>query len=260
MPLIIGSDDARSDPCWGNSIAMLTVPLVAPPPPALPGAVVAPWLHAPSTRDAPTASAPSLVTFMNKSPPLDHRPGHRPTPGRRPARVHGYGAGRLSAPFAIGCRRGRPHAGLGRHRDVAAVRDESVADIRSPGGTQVAAEAMPYISHRPADCNTGRRGSGAWREPPTAEVVAAPSGLSHRRPINQIRRPNGLGGHHLMRVHLRRGVFGPSGPHHRHRASRGIVRGEPSRGGRLEPDGRGLSAAPTGLPPAGERLRGGGSA
>src|SRR5205814_5724651 len=42
----------------------------------------------------------------------------------------------------------------------------------SSGGSQVAAEAMPYISHRSADCKTGRRAIQSKRDAPTAGPAA----------------------------------------------------------------------------------------
>ena len=64
--------------------------------------------------------------------------------------------------------------------------------VRHPdsGGAQVAAEAMPYISLRPADCNTGRRAIRNGPHPPLAgrpqarslEPAPGPVRTSRRRP------------------------------------------------------------------------------
>ena len=119
------------------------------------------------------------------------------------------------------------------------------------GGAQVAAEAMPYITHRRPECNTGRPHPSARRERSVARRrrrIAGPG-------VTSVEPGRGPWSPTLRGWTRRRGIPGPSGPCHGHRSARrperrlGAVR--PQR----EPARCGRSASPARLPAAGQRLR-----
>ena len=127
---------------------------------------------------------------------------------------------------------------------------------RTPGGAQVAAEAMPYISLRRVDCNrrsTGARGGcrAVHRSPPEARPRSGSPGRTRSEPDLDVRddAPSSRG------CTRQRGIPGSSGPDHRHRSARRALRGAGRDGGRRRAARRPRSAPPAGLPAAGERDR-----
>src|SRR6185295_11062858 len=141
----IGSEAALSLPWKGNSTAIWMALLR--PPPLGPQALRANMALMPTTAN--------LVNFMYISS-NDHAGRDRPTSvsftvGR---------TGSASRPVA-GASSSRPSAATlppgGAPVNTGSECDRQRREDRCPDGAQVAAEAMPYHTYRPADCNPGRR-------------------------------------------------------------------------------------------------------
>ena len=152
---------------------------------------------------------------------------------------------RSSSPVALDGRPGRnllrdaPLAGIGSPRRPSAARcvrpmgplawavagiavgrrcgADDGADDRTSDGAQVAAEAMPYHSHRRTECNTGRR---ATRGGCRAVCRSPPRGATRDHPVGSRLERTQRSCAILTRCTRPRGIPGPSGPHHGHRTAR----------------------------------------
>ena len=112
--------------------------------------------HAATTNTAPATIAPSLVTFMYSSSCRSVRRDRSDVLGRFPCTAI-QGSTTRSSPRPMAPVRSRPpiplpgDGGWRSRWGLGAL--QRWRDGRTSGGAQVAAEAMPYISHRRVDCN-----------------------------------------------------------------------------------------------------------
>src|SRR5204863_8673347 len=99
-------------------------------------------------------------------------PGHRAAPSPFTRRD-------VDSPTARGC----------RSRRAISVRGGGGTNVRRPGGAQVAAEAMPYIKRRSADCKTGRPAIRCRRDAPVdvPRPAAAPRAGAHPPGLGPVR-------------------------------------------------------------------------
>src|SRR3954451_19428055 len=126
-------------------------PLAAGPlPPALAAAVLPPELHAANASTLTAASAPTLDRFIRSLLQITGR-NRLPRSGPGPCRRSSAAASIVACPPRRRC----PSVTCGSRND---------GGIPIPGGVQVAAEAMPYISGRRPECNNGRPHPATCRE------------------------------------------------------------------------------------------------